>query len=41
MTCFISRTARSMPTSTARETIEWPMFSSSTPAMRTIGRTFW
>src|SRR5262249_19269489 len=38
--CFISRTARSIPTSTARDTMLCPMFNSSTPAMRTTGCTF-
>ena len=38
---FISRTARSMPTSTARDTMAWPMLSSSISWMPTTGRTFW
>jgi hypothetical protein len=36
---IMSRTAWSMPTSTARATIEWPMLSSSTSSMSTMGRT--
>ena len=36
----ISRTARSMPTSTARAITEWPMFSSSTSASAATGTTF-
>src|SRR5262249_4694002 len=39
MASFISRTARSMPTSTARLTMLWPMFSSSTPEMRATAWT--
>jgi hypothetical protein len=39
MMVTISRTAGSKPTSTARETIAWPMFSSSISAMRAMGRT--
>ena len=38
---FISRTARSMPTSEARAMIAWPMFSSSISGIRTMRRTFW
>ena len=37
---FISRTARSIPTSTARATMAWPMLSSSISRMATTGRTF-
>src|SRR2546428_109983 len=36
---FISRTAAAMPTSTARATIEWPMFSSTTAGMAAIAAT--
>jgi hypothetical protein len=36
---FISRTARSNPTITARATMLWPMLSSLTPAMRATGTT--
>ena len=36
---FISRTARSMPTSTAWATMAWPMLSSSISAMAATGRT--
>ncbi len=35
----MSRTARSSPTNTARETIEWPMFSSSIPPSLATGPT--
>ncbi len=38
--CLISRTARSIPTSTARDTMLWPMFNSSTPAIWVIAWTF-
>ncbi len=37
MTCFISLTARSNPTSTARLMMLWPMFSSSIPGIRATG----
>ena len=36
----ISSTARSIPTSTERLTIEWPMFSSSHSAIAATGCTF-
>src|SRR5882724_8879737 len=39
MTSFISRTARSMPTRTARAMMLWPMFNSSKPAMRATACT--
>ena len=38
---FISRTARSMPTSSARATMAWPMLSSSISRMASTGSTFW
>ncbi len=38
---FISRTARSNPTMTARATMEWPMLSSSISGMAATGSTFW
>ena len=37
----MSRTARSIPTSTARATMAWPMLSSSISAMRAMASTFW
>ncbi len=36
----ISRTARSIPTSIALETMEWPMFTSSTSGSAARGRMF-
>src|SRR5205823_14801379 len=39
MASFISRTARSMPTRTARAMMLWPIFSSSKPAMRATACT--
>ena len=36
---FISRTASRKPTSTARETIEWPIFSSPMPSKRATSTT--
>jgi hypothetical protein len=39
MASFISRTARSMPTSTARDTMLCPMLSSSTPGMQAMAFT--
>lgn len=36
---FISRTAASRPTKTARQTIAWPMFSSAIPGMRATSAT--
>ena len=36
---FISRTACEKPTRTARDTIEWPMFSSPMPSSRATGTT--
>ena len=40
MSSFMSRTARSIPTSTALQTIAYPMFSSVTSSIRATGRTF-
>ena len=39
--CFISRTADSMPTRRARETIEWPMFNSLKCGNFRILAMFW
>ena len=39
MSAFISRTACEKPTSTARDTIEWPMLSSPIPSRRATGTT--
>src|SRR5207253_8884772 len=36
---LISRTAAAMPTTSARATIAWPMFSSTIPGMAATGRT--
>ena len=40
MAAIISRTARSIPTSAARATMLWPMFSSSTESICAIAWTF-
>ncbi len=37
---FISRTAFSRPTISARAMMLWPMFNSCIPSMRATGRTF-